>query len=164
MRRFASALLLLTLTACGAATTPTGGDSTGAMSPAAQSPAASAAPSDAALPSSAAQPAETATSIGTIGGGNAGAADEVERQAQATLARQLNIAPETLILQNKEEVEWSDGGLGCASPDMMYAQVITPGYKLTYSDGGQNYELHTNQNGTQVVWCENGKPRDVAQP
>lgn len=163
MRRLASALLLLTLTACGAGTTAPG-DSTGAASPATQSPMASAAPSDAALPSQAAQPAETATSGGAVGGGNAGTGDEVERQAQATLARQLNVAPETLTLQNKEEVEWSDGGLGCASPDMMYAQVITPGYKLTYSDGGQNYELHTNQNGSQVVWCENGKPRDVAQP
>lgn len=165
MRRLALALLLLTLTACGAATPATDGDSTGAASPAAQSPAASAAPSLAAQPSEAALPAETSTSIGTIGGGgNAGAGDEVERQAQATLARQLNVAPETLVLQNKEETEWSDGSLGCAVPDMMYAQVITPGYKLTYTNGGQTYELHTNQNGSQVVWCENGRPREIAQP
>lgn len=166
MRKLALALLLLTLTACGAATPSTGSDSTGATSPAAETPAASMAASPAATsavsdPSLPPQvPQETTTSIGVIGGSNnAGATDEIERQALAVLTQQLNQPVDAFTLQSKEPVEWSDGSLGCAAPDMMYMQVITPGYKLTYTDGAQTYELHTNDTGSQIIWCENGKPR-----
>lgn len=167
MRHLALGLLLLLLAACGAATPTTGSDSTGATAPAVDTPvtlpATSPEASDAALPPQV--PQETATSIGVIGGSNnGGAADEVERQALAVLARQLNQPVEAFQLQNKEAVEWSDGSLGCAQPDMMYTQVITPGYKLTYSDGAQTYVLHTNETGSQVVWCENGKPKEIGQP
>lgn len=155
MRKLALAALLLTLTACGAAT-PAGNDSTGAASPSA---AASAAPASSAAAQPSMAPSESATSIGTIGGGDMAGGDDVERQALAALQSQFNVNTASLTLQNKEQVEWSDGSLGCPAPDMMYAQVITPGYKLTYSDGSQSYELHTNESGSQVVWCENGKPK-----
>ena len=162
MRTLALALLLLTLTACGAAATAPGSDTTGATAPAAETPAASSAAtsaaSDPSLPP--AVPQETATSIGVIGGSNnAGATDEIERQALAVLTQQLNKPVDAFTLQSKEPVEWSDGSLGCAAPDMMYMQVITPGYKLTYTDGAQTYELHTNDTGSSIIWCENGKPR-----
>lgn len=167
MRKLASALLLLTLTACGGAVAPTGDDSTGAASPSAaavesSAPMASASPAsnDAGLPSPA--PSEAATSVGTIGG-NAGAADEVERQALQALETQFNVNTGGLTLQNKEQVEWSDGSLGCASPDMMYMQVITPGYRVTLEHGGQRYVVHTDR-GRRAVRCDTPKTGTSGNP
>ena len=147
MRKLALALLVLTLTACGSAQTTTGTDSTGASSPAS---------SDVTLPEPV--PSQAPSSGGAIGG-DASSGDQVERQALAALQTQFKLDTSGFKLVNKEQVEWNDGSLGCAAPDMMYTQVITPGYKLTYSDGSQTYELHTNNDASQVVWCKNGKPQ-----
>ena len=44
-----------------------------------------------------------------------------------------------------EPVEWPDTSLGCSKPDRMYAQVITPGFKLVFEYQGRQYEYHTVQ-------------------
>lgn len=157
MRKLSLALLLLALTACGGGTPATGSDSTGATSSAVAS--AEAVPSAVASPM--AVPSENATSIGTIGGNMGGgeAGGAIEQQALQTLQTQFGVNTAAFTLQGKEQTEWSDGSLGCPDPAAMYMQVITPGYKLTYTDGARTYELHTNDSGSQVVWCENGKPR-----
>ena len=53
-----------------------------------------------------------------------------------------------------EPVEWPDAGLGCPKPGMMYAQVVTPGFRLAFEYEGQQYEYHTDRDGTVVVKCE----------
>ena len=53
-----------------------------------------------------------------------------------------------------EPVEWPDTSLGCSKPDRMYAQVITPGFKLVFEYQGRQYEYHTVQDGSTVVECE----------
>ena len=53
-----------------------------------------------------------------------------------------------------EPVEWRDAGLGCPEPGMMYAQVLTPGFRLVFEYEGQQYEYHTDQDGSTVVECE----------
>lgn len=161
MRKLVLGLLLLTLAACGAAA-PATDDTTGAASPAASTeavastaPAASASPAsnDSTLPLPNVSPGEAA-----------GVAEEVGRQASAFLAQQLNVPADTLTLQSSEEMQWSDGSLGCPRPDTMYTQAIVPGYKLTFSDGSATYALHTNADGSNVVWCDNGQPRELPQP
>ena len=52
-----------------------------------------------------------------------------------------------------EPVEWSDASLGCPEPGKMYAQVITPGFRLVFDYQGQRYEYHTDQAGTALE-CE----------
>ena len=52
-----------------------------------------------------------------------------------------------------EPVEWGDASLGCPKPDLMYAQVITPGFRLVFEYEGQQHEYHTNQDGSTVVGC-----------
>ncbi len=54
-----------------------------------------------------------------------------------------------------ESAEWPDTGLGCPKPDRMYAQVITPGFKLVFEYLGRRYEYHTVEDGSTVVECEN---------
>ena len=53
-----------------------------------------------------------------------------------------------------ERVEWPDAGLGCPKPGMMYAQVVTPGFRLVFEYEGGQYEYHTDQDGSTVVKCE----------
>ena len=71
--------------------------------------------------------------------------------AVADLAKQLGIATESITVRSVEAVEWSDASLGCPEPGMMYAQVITPGYRIVLEANGQSYEYHTGS-GT-IVRC-----------
>ncbi len=52
-----------------------------------------------------------------------------------------------------EPVEWSDTSLGCPMPGLVYAQVITPGFRLVFDYQGQQDEYHTDQDGSNVVEC-----------
>ena len=54
-----------------------------------------------------------------------------------------------------EPVDWPDSSLGCPQPDMMYAQVITPGYRVVLALDDQEYVYHTNTR--RAVFC----PQDV---
>jgi hypothetical protein len=81
----------------------------------------------------------------------------VIRLAKEDLAQRLSLASDDIRLVSVEAVEWSDTSLGCPQPGMMYAQVITPGYRVVLEAGGQKYEYHTDT-GRFVVLCEKGKP------
>ena len=54
-----------------------------------------------------------------------------------------------------DPVEWSDTSLGCPMPGLVYAQVITPGFKFIFDYQGKQTEYHTDQDGTNVVTCDN---------
>ncbi len=70
--------------------------------------------------------------------------------AAADLAQRLKIDVNTIVLVSAEEVEWSDACLGIQQPEVMCAQVITPGYKVILEANGQQYEYHTNASGSAV--------------
>jgi hypothetical protein len=80
-------------------------------------------------------------------------AQDVVRLAKEDLAQRLGVAVDQIGLVSVEAVEWSDTSLGCPQPGMMYAQVITPGYRVVLEAGGQRYEYHTDT-GRFVVLCE----------
>jgi hypothetical protein len=42
---------------------------------------------------------------------------------------------------------WSDASLGCPEPEMMYAQVLTPGYQIILEAGGTHYDYRADQSG-----------------
>ena len=93
--------------------------------------------------------------------GEAAAVDErsrplIERAAQM-LAGELGIAVEDVSLVLLEAVLWPDGGLGCATPDMIVQPVETPGYRIVLAVAGVQYEYHTDLDN-QVVRCEIGRP------
>jgi hypothetical protein len=83
----------------------------------------------------------------------------MEEQIKQQLAVTLGQSAETLTLVSKERVEWSDSALGCPQRGMMYMQVITPGYKLTFSDGERTYHIHTGNHGTPAIWCDHGRSK-----
>jgi hypothetical protein len=77
----------------------------------------------------------------------------VVQLARADLARRLDLALEGIRLVSIEAVQWRDASLGCPRPGMLYAQVLTPGYRVTLEAAGQEYAYHTDR-GQRVVLCK----------
>ncbi len=87
--------------------------------------------------------------------------DDRQQQARQVLAERLSAPVDSLALVSDEPVSWSDASLGCPEEGMMYAQVITPGHRITFSYQGEQYEVHTSRDdgpGSQLrmVSCEGG--------
>mgnify|MGYP001606391884 CR=1 FL=1 len=47
-----------------------------------------------------------------------------------------------------DAAQWPDACLGLAQPGEMCAQVITPGFRVVLQAKGQQFEFHTNADGT----------------
>ena len=45
--------------------------------------------------------------------------------------------PAEVTVVSAESVTFPDGGLGCPEPEMLYTQVLTPGYHVVVEAGGQ---------------------------
>lgn len=72
-------------------------------------------------------------------------------QATQALADKLQVSADTIEVVSVEAVEWRDSCLGVEVADTMCMQVITPGYRVVLSADGQQYEYHTNEDGTNVL-------------
>ena len=79
-------------------------------------------------------------------------AEHVVQLARQDLAQKLGLATDAIQLVSVEMVEWSDTSLGCPQPGMMYAQVITPGFRIILAAKDQTYEYHTDMDRF-VVLC-----------
>jgi hypothetical protein len=77
---------------------------------------------------------------------------------QEFVAQQAGLDPTQLTLQQSEVVQWSDACLGAARPDEFCAQVITPGYRITFSTGQRTYEVHTDQTGRAMRMAQKISP------
>ena len=72
--------------------------------------------------------------------------------AKEDLSRKLGLSPREISLVSIEAAQWPDASLGCPQPGMMYAQVITPGFRTVLKAGGHEYVYHTDQ-ADQIVLC-----------
>jgi len=73
------------------------------------------------------------------------------RLAVSDLAGRLSVSQADIVVKKVEAVEWPSAALGCPQPGMMYAQVITPGYRVTLLSGGKEHVYHSDKN--RVVYC-----------
>ena len=64
-------------------------------------------------------------------------------EARQVLADRLSVPAAGLELVSDEPVQWGDTSLGCPQAGMVYAQVITPGHRITFRQGDDTYEVHT---------------------
>ena len=64
-------------------------------------------------------------------------------EARQVLADRLSVPDDGLELVSDEPVQWGDTSLGCPQAGMVYAQVITPGHRITFRQGDDTYEVHT---------------------
>lgn len=92
--------------------------------------------------------------------------EPVLKSVHTQAAADLGVEAEALTLVSAEPVDWPDTSLGCPQPDMMYAQVIIPGWRLVFQDAaGQTYEIHTDQTGEKYVRCGGALPQEpVLEP
>jgi hypothetical protein len=88
---------------------------------------------------------------------DAGLADQAE-QAIADLIDRLSIDADQVTLVEAEAVQWRDSSLGCPQPGMMYAQVITPGYRIVLEVGGEQYAYHGAEGRPPALCAPDQKP------
>jgi len=84
-------------------------------------------------------------------------AQDVVALAREDLAERLEVDRETIEVIAVEAVEWSDASLGCPEPGQMYAQVVTPGFRVVLETGGERHLYHTNT-GRSLAFCEGENP------
>ena len=72
-------------------------------------------------------------------------------QAKADAAARTGLDASVWTVTRLEAVQWPDAGLGCPKPGEMYAQVLTPGYRIELSAVGRTLEYHSG--GKRVVLC-----------
>ena len=73
--------------------------------------------------------------------------------AMADLAGRLNVLESSIAIESADSIEWSDASLGCPQPGTLYAQVITPGYKVVLSYQGKIYNYNSAASGNSFL-CE----------
>ena len=91
------------------------------------------------------------------------AAGAAEKPVIKQLAANLGVQESDISVLSSEVVEFRDGCLGISMPDVMCAQVVTPGRIIVLEANGIQYEYHTSANGGRVqpatlalVWKREG--------
>jgi hypothetical protein len=79
-------------------------------------------------------------------------AEEAVSTAKADLVKRLGVTEEEIVVRSVEAVEWPDASLGCPQPGIIYAQVVTPGFRVILEANGQTYDYHTDT-GRLVILC-----------
>jgi hypothetical protein len=80
--------------------------------------------------------------------------------AVLSLAQRQGVEVDSIELLRVEVQEWPDAAIGCPQEGYDYAQVITPGYRITLEAEGTEYVYHTDQ-GTFVVLCLQNGPEEL---
>ncbi len=150
------ALVALALSGCGQAESPTGGS--GASAPQLD---ATAAPTAAPLPTPAADQTPTQEPTAPASPTDTASTPPDKQLVQAArddLAAHLGVPPEQLTLQSASAQEWPNSALGCPDADNAYLEVITPGFKMVFTNGTSDYAVHTAQTKEAMVLCANDQP------
>ena len=75
----------------------------------------------------------------------------IDDRALAFLAGELGVPESEIALTGTEAVAWADASLGCPKEGYAYAQVLTPGYRFTFTYGTASHDVHTDEQGTHFV-------------
>lgn len=71
--------------------------------------------------------------------------------AKSIAATALDVAASRLEVKEIEAVTWPDTSLGCPQPGYLYAQVLTPGYKVVLTTDERVVEVHLDARGQGIV-------------
>lgn len=139
--------LAMVIAACGPASTPT-----------AEPPERATVSPPASITPQPVSPMPTERPIGTAPPGHIPPQEDlIIDQVVADLAARLEVASSAVEIAAVEEVVWSDAALGCPRPDKFYAQIETPGWRITLRAEGEEYSYHTDERGNFVL-CQDGQP------
>ena len=70
------------------------------------------------------------------------------------LAATLNIQLPDIVVNSVTHTDWPDACLGLPNQGESCAQVVTPGWKIDVTINGTQYEVRTNEDGTQVRYAQ----------
>ena len=68
------------------------------------------------------------------------------------IAQDLDVPVDAVQVLSVESRNWPDSSIGCPQPEMLYAQVVTPGYLVLVEVSGEPFEYHADDRGN-VVRC-----------
>ena len=96
-----------------------------------------------------------------------GAAEDVARDravatARAALAEGQGLKLEQVVVDNASLREWPDASLGCPEKGKLYAQVVTPGYRVLLRVGKTLHVVHVA--GPSAVVCGRALAAAPVQP
>lgn len=66
------------------------------------------------------------------------------------VARRLGVGEGSVIILEAQERTWPDSCLGFLSKEVLCAQVITPGYRVTLQAKGETFIYRTNADGSTM--------------
>ena len=72
--------------------------------------------------------------------------------ARQQLSTQTGVRADQIQVVSVSSVQWPTSALGCPQPGRMYAQVVTPGYRIILTVAGRTYEYHSDS-GRRVISC-----------
>ena len=67
------------------------------------------------------------------------------------VSKKYNLPVDQIQIVNTEAVTWPNGCLGAVIPGAMCTDVVSPGFRIMLTANGQQFEIHTNQDGTSVI-------------
>ncbi|MBK65947.1 MAG: hypothetical protein CL769_03245 [Chloroflexi bacterium] len=71
----------------------------------------------------------------------------------AELSNKLGVLPANITVKSYKDVTFPDTSLGCPEPGRMYAQVLTPGWKIIFENNSRTYIYHSNLDGSNYIDC-----------
>jgi hypothetical protein len=80
--------------------------------------------------------------------------EQAIEKARSVLAQQLQLPVGGVEAREVSAVEWPDSGIGCGAPGGLYAQVITPGFRVVLAAAQKIYRVHVG--GGRAVVCGEG--------
>jgi hypothetical protein len=89
-------------------------------------------------------------SVVVLATGGGTAASAIEEALVAQLAQNLGLNPADISVVSSEETEFSDACLGVSMPEVMCAQVVTPGMTVVLEANDVQYEYHTSADGSRI--------------
>jgi hypothetical protein len=82
-----------------------------------------------------------------------GVPPEVVQAAVDDAASRTGVVATEVTVVSSQSVTWPNPALGCPRRGVMYADVITPGYRVVVEAGGTSYDYRADQQGN-ISWCE----------
>lgn len=73
-----------------------------------------------------------------------------QRAAMQALVEAIHVPVDQVKLISTEAVQWPDGCLGIVRMGVMCMRGPVDGFRITLEANGQQYEFHTNQDGTSI--------------
>jgi hypothetical protein len=72
--------------------------------------------------------------------------EDAVRRARIDLAGRLGVTEDEIKEDSVEDADFADASFGAGTADELSAQMITPGWRIRLSAGGDTYEYRGNRN------------------